>query len=77
MIAFIDGHRGLYGVEPVCRVNQISPSTYYDAKACDTDPTRRSVRCQRDAALREGIDRVWRASRRAYGARNVWKQPAR
>ena len=28
MIAFIDDHRQAYGVEPVCRVLPIAPSTY-------------------------------------------------
>jgi hypothetical protein len=35
MIAFIDNHREAYGVEPICRVLKIAPSTYHahDARA--------------------------------------------
>jgi putative transposase len=77
MVAFIDAHRGAYGVEPICAVLPIAPSTYYDAKAREADPTRRSARAHRDAALRPEIDRVWRANRRVYGAKKVWKQLAR
>jgi hypothetical protein len=29
MIAFIDGRREAYGVEPICRVLPIAPSTYH------------------------------------------------
>jgi putative transposase len=71
MIAFIDDHREVYGVEPICRVLPIAPSTYYEAKARERDPARCPARMQRDAMLREEIDRVWRANRRGYGARKV------
>ncbi|HTK48261.1 MAG TPA: IS3 family transposase [Gemmatimonadaceae bacterium] len=74
MVAFIDAHRGAYGVEPICAMLPIAPSTYYEAKAREADPTRRPARAQRDAALRPEIDRVWRANRRVYGAKKVWKQ---
>ena len=58
MIAFIDLHRGEYGVEPICRVVPIAPSTYYAHKACHTDPTCLSARVQRDAELQDAIERV-------------------
>ena len=29
MAVFIDEHRGSYGVEPICAVLPIAPSTYY------------------------------------------------
>jgi hypothetical protein len=29
MIAFIDGHRAVHGVEPICKVLPIAPSTYH------------------------------------------------
>jgi transposase InsO family protein len=74
MVAFIDAHRGAYGVEPICAVLPIAPSTYYEAKARQDDPTREPARTQRDAELRVAIDRVWRANRRVYGAKKVWKQ---
>ena len=77
MVAFIDDHREAYGVEPICQVLPIAPSTYYDAKARERDPARQPARVQRDRILRADIDRVWRANRRVYGARKVWKQLAR
>jgi putative transposase len=33
MKAFIDEHRDVYGVEPICRVLPIAPSTYYERAA--------------------------------------------
>ena len=74
MIAFIDDHRDVYGVEPICRVIPIAPSTYYEAKAREHDPARRPTRTQRDLVLREEIGRVWRANRRVYGVRKIWRQ---
>ncbi len=73
-VAFIDAHRGAYGVEPICAVLPIAPATYYETKARQADPARRPARAQRDAALRPEVERVWRAHRRVYGARKVWKQ---
>ena len=51
MTAFVDEHREVYGVEPICRLLQIAPSTYYDHLAKRTDPDRRSYRSLRDEAL--------------------------
>ena len=44
MIAFIDDHRGAYGVEPICKVLPIAPSTYHAHAACRADPKRASAR---------------------------------
>ena len=74
MVSFIDDHRGSYGVEPICRVLPIAPSTYYGHQACQADPARLSERARRDAALRQEILRVWKANREVYGARKVWRQ---
>jgi transposase InsO family protein len=74
MVAFIDTHREAYGVEPICAVLPIAPSTYYEQKQRQADPTRIPVRAQREAQLRPEIERVWRANRRVYGAKKVWKQ---
>jgi len=74
MVAFIDTHRTTYGVEPICKQLPIAPSTYYEQKARQADPARVPQRAQRDARLRPEIDRVWRANRRVYGAKKVWKQ---
>lgn len=77
MVAFIDAHRGGYGVEPICAQLPIAPSTYYEAKAREATPARVPARARRDAELRPAIDRVWRANRGVYGARKVWKQLGR
>lgn len=74
MVAFIDAHREAYGVEPICAVLPIAPSTYYEQKARTADPRRLPARAQRDARLRPEIQRVWQANRRVYGAKKVWKQ---
>lgn len=74
MVAFIDAHRDVYGVEPICAQLPIAPSTYYEQKARAADPTRVPRRTQRDGQLRPEIERVWRANRRVYGAKKVWKQ---
>jgi len=74
MVAFVDAHRKAYGVEPICAVVPIAPSVYYEAKARERDPARVPARTQRDAQLCPEIDRVWRANRRVYGAKKVWKQ---
>jgi transposase InsO family protein len=74
MVGFIDAHRGAYGVEPICRVLPIAPSTYYAQKAQARDPGRQSRRRRRDAGLTAAIERVWILNHRAYGVRKVWKQ---
>jgi len=74
MVRFIDAHREAYGVEPICRVVGIAPSTYYEHQARAHDPARLPVRAQRDATLRPEITRVWEATRRRYGAKKVWKE---
>lgn len=74
MTAFIDDHRQTYGVEPICKVLPIAPSTYYRHAARQADPGKAPVRVQRDAQLCTAIQRVWEANRRVYGARKVWRQ---
>jgi transposase InsO family protein len=74
MTAFIDDHRDTYGVEPICSVLPIAPSTYYACKARQTDPSRLSERAKRDAALKVEIQRVYNENRQVYGARKVWRQ---
>src|SRR5438128_7653825 len=77
MVAFIDDHRKTYGVEPICRVLPIAPSTYFRHKAEQRDPTRRSVRAQHDEVLRAIIRRIWTEQHQVYGPRKVWKQMGR
>ena len=74
MVAFIDAHRGTYGVEPICAVVPIAPSTYYEQKAQQGDPTRRPARAQRDYWLKTKIQRVWDENFGVYGPRKVWRQ---
>jgi len=74
MIAFIDEHRPVLGVEPICKVLPIAPSTYYDTVAKRTDVDRLSVRARRDARLKIEIRRVFDANYRVYGVRKVWRQ---
>jgi transposase InsO family protein len=74
MTTFVDEHRERYGVEPICAMLPIAPSTYYEQKARQADPSRLPKRTQQDAVLCEEIDRVWHENRRVYGARKVWKQ---
>jgi putative transposase len=74
MIAFVDAHRGAYGVEPICRVLPIAPSTYHAYVAKRTDPRRLSARAKRDAVLKAEVRRVFEENFRVYGVRKVWRQ---
>ena len=74
MVAYIDEHRGQFGVQPICRVLAgqgvaIASSTYYAAKRRPP-----SARACRDAALLAQIKRVYKESGEVYGARKVWLQ---
>ncbi len=77
MIAFIDDHREVYGVEPICRVLPIAPSTYRAHVAGRADPAKRSLRARQDLGLMEQIRRVHEANFEVYGARKVWRQLGR
>lgn len=74
MVTFIDAHRAAYGVEPICAVLPIAPSTYREWRARERDPARLPARTRRDAALRPEIQRVFDATRRRYGGKKVWKE---
>ena len=74
MNAFIDAHRAVHGVEPICEVWPIAPSTYRRYAARQADPTRRSARAQRDEHLCAPIQRVWEDHVQVYGADKVWRQ---
>jgi transposase InsO family protein len=73
-VAFIDDHREEYGVEPICTVLPIAPSTYYRHKARESDPTLHPARAQRDEELRVEIQRVWKDNFQVYGVRKIWRQ---
>ena len=74
MVDFIRENRTCYGVESICEVLPIAPSTFYQREARHKDPALLPTRTKRDARLRVEIDRVWRANREVYGVRKVWKQ---
>ncbi len=74
MTAFIDDYKGEYGVEPICRVLPIAPSTYYETKRQQREPDRRSARARRDEELCGEIQRVFDANYRVYGTHKVWRQ---
>lgn len=77
MIAFIDDHRADYGVEPICRVLPIAPSTYRERLAQRRDPARLSLRARRDLELKPEIARVFAENFAVYGVRKVWRQMRR
>ena len=74
MIAFIDDHRGAYGVEPICKVLPIAPSTYHAQAARRVDPSLLPARAKRDASLMPQIARVFEENFEVYGVRKVWRQ---
>lgn len=74
MIAFIDEHRDVYGVEPICRLLPIAPSTYYRHAGRRSDPQRWPARARRDAELKALIRMVWEENFGVYGVRKVWRQ---
>ena len=69
MTRFIDAHRDQFGVEPICKVLEIAPSSYYAAKA--RPPSARAVR---DAQLKVEIRRVYDDNFGVYGAEKLWRQ---
>ena len=77
MIAFIDAHRDAYGVEPICRVLPIAPSTWHEHAARRADPSRLPARAKRDEVLKEDVRRVFDENFGVYGVRKVWRQMKR
>lgn len=77
MIAFIDAHRDAYGVEPICRVLPIAPSTWHEHAARRADPSRLPARAKRDEVLKEEVRRVFDENFGVYGVRKVWRQMKR
>lgn len=74
MIGFIDDHRTLHGVEPICKLLPIAPSSYHAHVAKRRDPTKQSQRTRRDLALKAAIARVFAENFEVYGVRKVWRQ---
>ena len=74
MVSYVDEHKGRFGVEPICKVLPIAPSTYYTHRSVQHAPERRSARAKRDDDLKREIQRVWDDNFRVYGVRKVWRQ---
>lgn len=74
MISFIDEHRGVFGVEPICRLLPIAPSTYYENVAKRVDVDRLWIRAKSDISLKIEVRRVFEQNFRVYGVRKVWRQ---
>jgi len=66
--AFIDEHRGRFGVEPICRVLGVSASAYYQRAT-----GQRSARQIEDERLLGRIRELHAANYYAYGSRRMWK----
>ena len=67
-------HREVHGVEPICKVLPIAPSTYHEHAARRSDPEILPPRAKRDIRLRAEIRRVWTENFQVYGVRKVWRQ---
>jgi transposase InsO family protein len=74
VIAFMETHVGEFGVEPMCRVLQIAPSTWHEHARRKANPARLSARAKRDAELSAEIRRVHAENFGVYGVRKVWRQ---
>ena len=74
MTAFIEEHRRVHGVGPICRVLGIAPSTFYSFKAMERDPELASDRARQDRLDMVAIKQAFDGSRGRYGARKVWHQ---
>jgi putative transposase len=72
MVDYIDTHTTEFGVEPICSVLQVAPSTYYAAKSRPI-----SARAVRDAVMVPILVAIWTANYRVYGAHKLWKAARR
>ncbi|WP_235781167.1 IS3 family transposase [Sinomonas notoginsengisoli] len=78
VVAFIDTNKDEVvegrplGVEPICRLLQVAPSTYYAAKGRAP-----SMRALSDAALIPELVALWEENYRVYGVRKLWKAARR
>jgi putative transposase len=69
MTSYIDAYKDQFGVEPICQVLEVAPSTYY---AATSRPT--SARRLRDEELKVEIARVHEENFGVYGVEKVWRQ---
>ena len=74
MVDFIHNNKNLYGVEAICKILPIAPSTYYRQLDLTENPEKRSKRDLHDMDHAEQIKRIWKESSGRYGVRKVWQQ---
>ncbi len=74
MVDFIHNNKDLYGVEAICKILPIAPSTYYRQLDLTENPEKRSKRDLHDVHHAEQIKRIWKESSGRYGVRKVWQQ---
>jgi putative transposase len=74
MVEFIDAHKGALGVESICAVLPIAPSTYYRHQSWKANPDSRPARQKTDEYFSTEAFRVWKANFEVYGVRKVWQQ---
>ncbi len=67
-MAYIDSHRGRFGVEPILHALEVAPSTYYCAKS--RPPSKRAIS---DAVLKPRILNLWKDNYEVYGVRKLTK----
>jgi putative transposase len=72
MAEFIDANRVEFGVEPICTVLRVAPSSYYSFKSRPV-----SARAARDAVMVLVLMVLWVANRKVYGAHKLWKAARR
>jgi len=77
MIRFVDAYRDEHGVEPICRVLAIAPSTYHAHARRRENPETAPARVKRDAQLMSEIRRVFDDNFQVYGVRKIWRQMQR
>jgi len=77
MIRFVDAYREEHGVEPICRVLAIAPSTYHEHVRRRAHPETAPARVRKDAELMPEIRRVFDENFQVYGVRKVWRQMQR
>jgi len=74
IVAFVDENREQFGVEFICTLMQMAPSSYYAAKKRQTCP---SARALRDVILMQVLLTLWVANRKVYGAQKLWRAAQR
>lgn len=77
MVNFVEENRSSYGVEPICEMVPIAPSTYYELRSRRLDPDKRPARAKRDEALIPEIQRVYDENKEVYGVEKIWRQLGR